>query len=109
MRQLGRYDLEQQVGGTRPGEQESRRGLAMTDDRGGHGRNEEERRRPERRDRQQQIVAGRLAMRFLAAGNLGAEIVPERLLVERAVTLQRDRDEPWQDDQERQNRTPDQV
>jgi len=44
-------------------------------------------------------------MAFLAAGDLGGEVIAQRLFDKGAMAFQRDRDQPGQHDQQRQGHT----
>ena len=66
----------------------------------------EQNRRPEGDRREQQIIAGRRAMAFLAARQLGGEIIAQRLLKEGAMAFQRDRDQPGRRSATRQQHSP---
>ena len=96
MRQLGRHQLEQHPARARPDQQKAHRRLRATPDRGQEARQQEQGRRPEGQIDQRQEIARRRPVRFLSACQLGREIVPQRLLIELAMALQPDGDEPRQ-------------
>ena len=96
VRQLGDDELEHDPARHDPGEQEARRRLAPLAPHRGRRDRGERRRGPEGEPEQQQVIAGRRAVRFLALEDLGEQILPDRLLQEAVPCPRHDGDEPRQ-------------
>ncbi|GJE42333.1 hypothetical protein AEGHOMDF_1505 [Methylobacterium soli] len=94
MRQLRRHRLEHDPGGHDPGEQEGDRVGAPLAPAEGQAEGREGRARPEGREEDEQIGAGRRPVLLLGAPDLAEHVLADRLAEEGAAALPRDGEEP---------------
>src|SRR6266542_1671704 len=104
MGELRWNDLEEHPRRNQPGETKAFTGPAPAPSGGEDRRNRDERAWPEARHRDHEIVAGRRAVRLLAAEELRQDVLGERRTVEIPVRSHADGDRPRADDRRQEQK-----